>query len=149
MFRFLAPRPYRLSLVQFGVSGAAAIACYLTIGQIVDGPSWSVIFHHAFVGVVLDRPGKRTDVDALRRYVHESRNRSDIERQENKEKTGVFTGAFATNPATGATIPRPRRVIATARAVATPSSTVRRARATPSSGRRCSRRRPASMRRAV
>lgn len=31
--------------------------------------------------------------------------KSEIERQENKEKTGVFTGAYALNPATGAKIP--------------------------------------------
>jgi len=31
--------------------------------------------------------------------------KSEIERQENKEKTGVFTGSYATNPATGEKIP--------------------------------------------
>ncbi|AGP32000.1 leucine--tRNA ligase [Corynebacterium terpenotabidum] len=31
--------------------------------------------------------------------------KSDLERQENKEKTGVFTGAYATNPVNGAQIP--------------------------------------------
>ncbi|NLG47616.1 class I tRNA ligase family protein [Gordonia sp. (in: high G+C Gram-positive bacteria)] len=31
--------------------------------------------------------------------------KSDIERQENKEKTGVFTGAFATNPVNGRPVP--------------------------------------------
>ncbi|NED68070.1 class I tRNA ligase family protein, partial [Streptomyces sp. SID10244] len=31
--------------------------------------------------------------------------KSDLERQENKEKTGVFTGAFATNPVNGEQIP--------------------------------------------
>ncbi|WP_026918105.1 leucine--tRNA ligase [Gordonia shandongensis] len=31
--------------------------------------------------------------------------KSDLERQENREKTGVFTGAYATNPVNGAQIP--------------------------------------------
>ncbi|WP_374206018.1 leucine--tRNA ligase [Gordonia zhenghanii] len=31
--------------------------------------------------------------------------KSDLERQENKEKTGVFTGAYATNPVNGAQVP--------------------------------------------
>src|SRR5262249_15003158 len=42
---------------------------------------------------------------ALRGYVTAARNRSDVERQESKEKTGVFTGVYAVNPATGNTIP--------------------------------------------
>lgn len=43
--------------------------------------------------------------DALREYVVWARNRSDVERQESKEKTGAFTGVFATNPVTGNKIP--------------------------------------------
>ena len=38
-------------------------------------------------------------------YRNESLKKSEIERQENKEKTGVFTGAYAINPATGEQIP--------------------------------------------
>ncbi len=41
----------------------------------------------------------------VRRYCEAARNRSDVERQESKEKTGVFTGVYAINPATGAPIP--------------------------------------------
>jgi leucyl-tRNA synthetase len=41
----------------------------------------------------------------LRQYCQAARNRSDVERQESKEKTGVFTGVHAINPATGAPIP--------------------------------------------
>ena len=41
----------------------------------------------------------------LASYVRAARNRSDVERQESREKTGVFTGAFAINPATGRRIP--------------------------------------------
>jgi leucyl-tRNA synthetase len=45
------------------------------------------------------------DVAALKDYCAWARNRSDIERQENKEKTGCFTGVHALNPATGEKIP--------------------------------------------
>ena len=38
-------------------------------------------------------------------YRTETLKKSEIERQENKEKTGVFTGSYAINPATGENIP--------------------------------------------
>jgi leucyl-tRNA synthetase len=43
--------------------------------------------------------------DALAKYVAWAKNRSDVERQEAKEKTGVFTGLHAINPATNQQIP--------------------------------------------
>ena len=42
---------------------------------------------------------------AMTQYCKDSIKKSEIERQENKEKTGVFTGAYAINPATGKEIP--------------------------------------------
>ncbi|MBQ3309543.1 leucine--tRNA ligase [Candidatus Saccharibacteria bacterium] len=39
------------------------------------------------------------------KYREETLKKSEIERQENKEKTGVFTGSYAINPATGEEIP--------------------------------------------
>ncbi len=38
-------------------------------------------------------------------YIKESAKKSEIERMENKEKTGVFTGAYALNPANGQKMP--------------------------------------------
>lgn len=38
-------------------------------------------------------------------YVTESTKRSELERQENKQKTGVFTGSYAINPVNGKKIP--------------------------------------------
>jgi len=38
-------------------------------------------------------------------YCQTALKKSEIERQENKEKTGVFTGSYALNPATGAKMP--------------------------------------------
>ena len=47
-----------------------------------------------------------THLQQVENYQQKSRNKSDIERQEtNREKTGVFTGAYATNPLSGEKMP--------------------------------------------
>ena len=43
--------------------------------------------------------------DMLEKYCADAIKKSEIERQENKEKTGIFTGSYAINPASGAEIP--------------------------------------------
>ena len=43
--------------------------------------------------------------EAVEKYKTKALKKSEIERQENKEKTGVFTGAYAINPATKEKIP--------------------------------------------
>ena len=43
--------------------------------------------------------------EAVAAYIRASQAKTDIERQENKQKTGVFTGAYAINPATNQPIP--------------------------------------------
>ncbi len=60
---------------------------------------------HPLVDEALNEPRSETDVAKLGEYVRWARNRSDVERQESKEKTGVFTGVYARNPATGKVIP--------------------------------------------
>lgn len=42
---------------------------------------------------------------AVEAYIDAAIKKSEIERQENKEKTGVFTGSYATNPLNGAKVP--------------------------------------------
>ncbi|MDO5684866.1 MAG: class I tRNA ligase family protein [Bifidobacterium sp.] len=49
--------------------------------------------------------GEATPAEAIAAYRRTIAAKSDLERQENKEKTGVFTGAFATNPVSGKRIP--------------------------------------------
>lgn len=49
--------------------------------------------------------GAATPADAVAGYRLSIAAKSDLERQENKTKTGVFTGAYATNPANGQRIP--------------------------------------------
>ena len=49
--------------------------------------------------------GAATPGEAVRAYRATIAAKSDLERQENKSKTGVFLGAFATNPANGQQVP--------------------------------------------
>lgn len=49
--------------------------------------------------------GAATPADAITDYRASIAAKSDLERQENKDKTGVFTGSFATNPVNGEQIP--------------------------------------------
>ncbi|RBO91482.1 leucine--tRNA ligase [Nocardia puris] len=49
--------------------------------------------------------GAASPADAVAAYRKEIAAKSDLERQENKEKTGVFLGAYATNPVNGEQIP--------------------------------------------
>jgi leucyl-tRNA synthetase len=48
---------------------------------------------------------KDSQIEELKKYIKATQAKSDIERQENKEKTGVPTGAYAVNPVNGEKIP--------------------------------------------
>ncbi len=49
--------------------------------------------------------GAGTPAEAVATYRADIAAKSDLERQENKSKTGVFTGAYATNPVNGQRVP--------------------------------------------
>jgi leucyl-tRNA synthetase len=49
--------------------------------------------------------GAATPAKAIAAYRRTTAQRPELERQESRDKTGVFTGAYATNPATGQQIP--------------------------------------------
>ena len=49
--------------------------------------------------------GAATPAEAIAAYRRAASQKSDLDRQENKDKTGVFIGAYATNPANGKQIP--------------------------------------------
>ncbi|PAT12415.1 leucine--tRNA ligase [Corynebacterium hadale] len=49
--------------------------------------------------------GQTTPREAVDAYLREIAAKSDVERQENKDKTGVFLGAYATNPVNGEQVP--------------------------------------------
>jgi leucyl-tRNA synthetase len=60
---------------------------------------------HPLVEALLTMPAPETDVAFVRSYALRARNRSDLERQSDKTKTGVFSGAYALNPVNGERIP--------------------------------------------
>ena len=62
-------------------------------------PTWPEAVDERWTGGAAD---PRTAVDEYRR---QAAAKSDLERQENKDKTGVFTGSFATNPVNGEPVP--------------------------------------------
>jgi leucyl-tRNA synthetase len=49
--------------------------------------------------------GAATPASAVAEYRLATSRKSELDRQENRDKTGVFTGTFGTNPVNGATIP--------------------------------------------
>lgn len=84
------------------VGGAPRITVFTTRPDTIKGATFMV--------VAPEYPGLEallTDDtrEAVRQYKADALKKSEIERQENKEKTGVFTGSYAINPATGAKIP--------------------------------------------
>jgi len=92
--------------IDFPIEGALPLRVFTTRPDTIFGATYMVVApEHPLVDAALSDPGPETDVDALRAYVQAARNRSDVERQENKEKTGVFTGVYALNPATEQRIP--------------------------------------------
>jgi leucyl-tRNA synthetase len=83
-----------------------SLRVFTTRPDTIFGATYMVVApEHPLVELLEDMPRRETDVAAVMRYVTEARNRSDVERQESKEKTGVFTGVYVRNPATGERIP--------------------------------------------
>ncbi|WP_032378737.1 leucine--tRNA ligase [Rhodococcoides fascians] len=70
--------------------------------DLVDGliaPEWPADVSDTWTG------GAATPAEAVAAYRASIAAKSDLERQENKEKTGVFVGAYATNPVNGEQVP--------------------------------------------
>ena len=83
-----------------------ALRVYTTRPDTLFGATYMVVApEHPLVSLVISSPLAQTDVGKLRAYASEARNRSDVDRQEAKQKTGVFTGVYAINPASGERIP--------------------------------------------
>ncbi|MBL8879447.1 MAG: leucine--tRNA ligase [Phycisphaerales bacterium] len=89
-----------------GVADCSALRVFTTRPDTIFGATYMVVApEHALVEALLKHPLPDTDVPRLRDYVAAARNRSDLERKESREKTGVFIGAYATNPFTKQRIP--------------------------------------------
>ena len=76
---------------------------FTTRADTIFGATYMVVApEHPLVQQILDHPGPETPVAALTDYVEQALSRSDVDRMaESKDKTGVFTGVYASNAATG------------------------------------------------
>ena len=83
-------------------SAAPLITVFTTRPDTIFGATFLVLAPEHPLVAQLTTPGTRAKVD---QYREAALKKSEIERQENKTKTGVFTGSYATNPATGEPIP--------------------------------------------
>ncbi|MEM1330462.1 MAG: class I tRNA ligase family protein [Planctomycetota bacterium] len=90
-----------------GPEGAAGeLLVYTTRPDTLFGATYMVVApEHPLIEAHLSVGAPGADAAELMAYVTSARNRTDVERQESKEKTGVFTGIEAINPLTGDRIP--------------------------------------------
>ena len=80
-----------------------SIVVYTTRPDTLFGATYMVLAPEHELAERITAPAQR---DAVRAYVEQARNKSDLERTaETKEKTGVFTGAWAINPVNNEPIP--------------------------------------------
>jgi leucyl-tRNA synthetase len=88
------------------VAGTHAIRVFTTRPDTLFGATYVVVApEHPLVAAVLSAPAAHTNVTAVREYAERTRNRSDLERQTDKAKTGVFSGLYALNPVNRARVP--------------------------------------------
>jgi leucyl-tRNA synthetase len=89
--------------IDFAVPGKGTIRVFTTRPDTICGATYMVIApEHPLAGSIV-APGQEAEVRA---YREAASRKSELDRTElAKEKTGVFTGAFAVNPATGEKIP--------------------------------------------
>jgi leucyl-tRNA synthetase len=90
--------------IVFPIAGhTEPIKVYTTRPDTVFGATFMVLAPEHPLVAQITTPEHRTEVEA---YVEQARRQTDIERESTeKEKTGVFTGAYAANPMTGEKIP--------------------------------------------
>ncbi|MFJ9517780.1 leucine--tRNA ligase [Kitasatospora sp. NPDC101801] len=104
--------------VDFAVGPDAAITVFTTRPDTLFGATYMVLApEHALVDGIVPaawpagthedwKGGAATPAEAVAAYRAEAAAKSDVERQvEAKVKTGVFTGAYATNPVSGEPVP--------------------------------------------
>jgi leucyl-tRNA synthetase len=86
------------------------LTVFTTRPDTIFGATYMVVApEHPLVAHVLENPPVgmlQNDVRTIRDYAAAARNRADVDRMaDSKEKTGVFLGVYALNPANGAKIP--------------------------------------------
>jgi leucyl-tRNA synthetase len=88
------------------VGKIGTLRIFTTRPDTLFGATYMVVApEHPLVDALLSAPAKETDPAAVREYVARARNRSDLERQTDKTKSGVRSGVHAINPATGQRVP--------------------------------------------
>ena len=89
--------------VDFSVSGQdATITVFTTRPDTLFGASYVALAPEHPLVPQLVNTDTRAKVEA---YVQAAQQKSDVERQENKDKTGVFTGSYVINPVNGQKVP--------------------------------------------
>ena len=94
--------------VEFAIDGRGDSDSKLTISVFTTRPDTlfgatyvALAPEHALVNQLVSPESRQ----AVEDYVASAQKKTDIERQENKEKTGVFTGSYAINPVNGQKLP--------------------------------------------
>ena len=83
-----------------------SVRVFTTRPDTIFGATYMVVApEHPLVDEALEYPRPGIDAEALRAYVEQARNRTDVDRMGSTEKTGCATGMFVRNPATGKSIP--------------------------------------------
>ena len=89
-----------------GLELGEMLRVFTTRPDTIYGATYMVVApEHGLVEMAMEFAGDETDCEKINEYVAWASNRSDIERQENKEKTGVFLGIHVRNPLTEELIP--------------------------------------------
>lgn len=103
--------------VRFAAAGGADIEVFTTRPDTLFGATYMVLApEHPLVETITPREwpagvdarwtaGAATPTEAVATYRAAAARKSELDRQENKDKTGVFTGAYATNPVNGEQVP--------------------------------------------
>lgn len=83
-----------------------SLRVFTTRPDTIFGATYMVVApEHPLVEFAMDLEPDGVDLDEIRGYVKRTSSRSDVERQENKEKTGIFLGVHVKNPVTRQLIP--------------------------------------------
>ena len=89
--------------VDFPVEGKdEKITVYTTRPDTLHGATFMVLAPEHKLAAGLATPDQKEAVDA---YIYAASMKSNVDRMQDKEKTGVFTGSYATNPLNGAKVP--------------------------------------------
>ena len=89
--------------VRFDVPGTAGILVFTTRPDTLWGATFLVLAPEHSLVATLTTPAQK---DAVAAYAERAGRETEMDRQaEGREKTGVFTGAFATNPVNGERVP--------------------------------------------